>query len=148
MYAHFSPEIVQHQPYGEKADIWALGCVLYQMCVLQPPFYSNNMLSLVKNVSKKLTRKVFSDLKVWNLICVPFTQIVDAEYPPLSEGQYSDKVSSTIRKCLTVEPSERPDVVQLAAHIADIMLIHMDNVRRDNGKLDRKLEQERRRTQK
>ena len=77
-----------------------------------------------------------------------FAQIVDAEYPPLSEGQYSEKVTSTIRRCLTVEPSERPDVVQVAAHIADIMLIHMDNVRRDNGKLDRKLEQERRRTQK
>ncbi len=47
----FSPEIVQHEPYGEKADIWAAGCVLYQMCALRPPFHSNNMLSLVKNVS-------------------------------------------------------------------------------------------------
>ena len=47
----FSPEIVQHQSYGEKADIWAMGCVLYQMCALVPPFYSNNMLSLVNNVS-------------------------------------------------------------------------------------------------
>ena len=46
----YSPEIVQNQPYGEKADVWALGCILYQMCVLKPPFYSDNMLSLVTKV--------------------------------------------------------------------------------------------------
>ena len=73
---------------------------------------------------------------------------MDAEYPPIAEGLYSEKVSTTIRKCLTVDPTERPDVVQLSSHIADIMLIHMDSVRKDNGKLERKLEQERRRTQK
>ena len=46
-----SPEIVQNQPYGEKADVWALGCILYQMAALEPPFSSNNMLTLVKKVS-------------------------------------------------------------------------------------------------
>ena len=73
---------------------------------------------------------------------------MDGEYPPLPGGRYSEKVSSTISKCLTVEPADRPDVVQVAAHISDIMMVHMDNIRKDNGKLDRKLEQERRRTQK
>lgn len=42
---------MQNQPYGEKADVWALGCILYQMCMLKPPFYSDNMLSLVTKVS-------------------------------------------------------------------------------------------------
>ena len=46
-----SPEVVQNQAYGEKADIWALGCVLYQMCMLEPPFASSNMLNLVNKVS-------------------------------------------------------------------------------------------------
>ena len=45
-----SPEIVQNHSYGEKADIWALGCILYQMCSLNPPFYSNNMLTLATKV--------------------------------------------------------------------------------------------------
>ncbi|VDI84129.1 NIMA (never in mitosis gene a)-related kinase [Mytilus galloprovincialis] len=48
---YWCPEIVQNQPYGEKADVWALGCILYQMCMLKPPFYSDNMLSLVTKVS-------------------------------------------------------------------------------------------------
>ena len=46
----FSPEVVQSQPYGEKADVWASGCILYQMATLQPPFYSSNMLALATKV--------------------------------------------------------------------------------------------------
>ena len=44
------PEVVQSEPYGEKSDVWAIGCILYQMCTLMPPFYGNNMLSLVTKV--------------------------------------------------------------------------------------------------
>ena len=51
LYVYYSPEMVEGHPYGEKADIWALGCILYQMCVLDPPFYNTNMLTLVKSVS-------------------------------------------------------------------------------------------------
>ena len=46
----FSPEVVQSQPYGEKADVWASGCILYQMATLNPPFYSSNMLALATKV--------------------------------------------------------------------------------------------------
>jgi len=45
-----SPEIIQNLPYGEKADVWSLGCLLYQMCTLKPPFYSSNMLTLATKV--------------------------------------------------------------------------------------------------
>lgn len=46
-----SPEIVKNEPYGEKADVWAVGCILYQTVTLTPPFYSANMLSLATKVS-------------------------------------------------------------------------------------------------
>uniref|UniRef100_A0A665UHN8 Protein kinase domain-containing protein n=1 Tax=Echeneis naucrates TaxID=173247 RepID=A0A665UHN8_ECHNA len=55
------PEVVKNEPYGEKADIWALGCILYQMATLQPPFYSSNMLSLASKARHIFlpTSKVF-----------------------------------------------------------------------------------------
>ena len=49
---YMCPEIIKHETYNEKADIWSFGCLVYQMCCLEPPFYSNNMLSLVTKVIK------------------------------------------------------------------------------------------------
>ena len=44
------PEIVQHHPYTDKADIWSLGCILYQMAQLEPPFAGGNPLTVAHKV--------------------------------------------------------------------------------------------------
>lgn len=49
-FMYFSPEVLKSEPYGEKADVWAAGCILYQMATLSPPFCSTNMLSLATKV--------------------------------------------------------------------------------------------------
>lgn len=116
------PEVVQSQPYGEKADVWASGCILYQMATLQPPFYSSNMLALA-------------------------TKIVEAEYEPIPSGQYSDKVSETVSRCLTPNPDGRPDIVQVASIISEVMLVYVDKLRSNEISLEKKLERERKRTQ-
>jgi serine/threonine protein kinase len=36
--AFMSPEMLEGRPYGIKTDQWALGCVLYEMMALEPPF--------------------------------------------------------------------------------------------------------------
>ena len=45
-----SPEIWKDLPYDNKSDIWSLGCVLWEMITLHPPFRAKNMKELYKKV--------------------------------------------------------------------------------------------------
>ncbi|XP_075683297.1 serine/threonine-protein kinase Nek10 isoform X1 [Rhinoderma darwinii] len=117
------PEVVKSEPYGEKADVWAAGCILYQMATLNPPFHSTNMLSLA-------------------------TKIVEAVYVPVPEELYSEKVSNTIKRCLTSDADLRPDIVEVCAIISDVMMRYMDSLSSCQIALEKKLERERKRAQK
>ena len=35
---YMSPELFKNKPYSYKSDVWALGCVLYELTCLKPPF--------------------------------------------------------------------------------------------------------------
>ena len=37
-----APELVYHNQFNEKIDIWALGCVIYEMFTYTPLFYAKN----------------------------------------------------------------------------------------------------------
>nr|XP_046156901.1 serine/threonine-protein kinase Nek10 isoform X2 [Oncorhynchus gorbuscha] len=117
------PEIVKSEPYGEKADVWASGCILYQMATLRPPFYSSNMLSLA-------------------------TKIVEAVYEPVEEGIFSERVTDMIKCCLTTDADLRPDIVEVSSKISDIMMRFMDSLYTSQNALERRAERDRKRAQK
>uniref|UniRef100_A0A1I8J9C8 Protein kinase domain-containing protein n=1 Tax=Macrostomum lignano TaxID=282301 RepID=A0A1I8J9C8_9PLAT len=88
------PEIVQSQPYGEKADIWSIGCVLYHMAALKAPFDSSNMLNLA-------------------------TRIVEGSYDPTPlQNHFSKQLLDVVAACLTVDSERRPDIVGVASLMA------------------------------
>ncbi|XP_062421680.1 serine/threonine-protein kinase Nek10 [Pungitius pungitius] len=117
------PEVVKNEPYGEKADVWALGCILYQMAALQPPFNSSNMLSLAN-------------------------KIVEAAYEPVEEGAFSDRVKDMIRWCLCPDADQRPDIVEVSSRISDLMMGLMDALCTSQNALERRAERDRKRAQK
>lgn len=47
---YMSPEICEGKPYSTKSDVWALGCILYEMCTLKHAFDANNLLGLVYKI--------------------------------------------------------------------------------------------------
>lgn len=40
---YMSPEILKGKLYDSKTDVWALGCVLYEMCSLKKAFEAGNL---------------------------------------------------------------------------------------------------------
>ena len=39
---NFSPELIEGKPYAKPTDIWALGCVIYELTFLEHPFLGPN----------------------------------------------------------------------------------------------------------
>ncbi|XP_014679257.1 PREDICTED: serine/threonine-protein kinase 36-like isoform X2 [Priapulus caudatus] len=48
---YMAPELVEERPYDHNADLWALGCILYEMVVGTPPFYTNSIYKLVSMIT-------------------------------------------------------------------------------------------------
>ncbi|KAM3144599.1 hypothetical protein pb186bvf_003206 [Paramecium bursaria] len=49
---YMAPELVQEQPYNHTVDLWSLGVILYELFVGQPPFYTNQIYSLIQLIIK------------------------------------------------------------------------------------------------
>lgn len=53
-----SPEVWKDEPYDEKSDIWSLGCVLYELITLKPPFRAEDMEGLFKKVTRGIYQRL------------------------------------------------------------------------------------------
>ncbi|KAL8207260.1 UNVERIFIED_CONTAM: Serine/threonine-protein kinase Nek1 [Gekko kuhli] len=81
---YLSPEICENKPYNNKSDIWALGCVLYEMCTLKHAFEAGNMKNLV-------------------------LKIISGSFPPVSV-HYSYELRNLVSQLFKRNPRDRPSV--------------------------------------
>jgi hypothetical protein len=71
---YMSPEILNHQQYNSKSDLWSLGVILYELITGTPPFIAKNIKNLVHQVNTekinldKIDRTLISD-DCFNLLC-------------------------------------------------------------------------------
>ena len=82
-----SPEVWEEKPYDSKSDVWSLGCVIYEMITLRPPFQAKSMEELYKKVMR-------------------------GNYPRIP-SRYSEDLSDTIKLMIQVEAGARPSCEEL-----------------------------------
>uniref|UniRef100_A0A1B6LSA0 non-specific serine/threonine protein kinase n=1 Tax=Graphocephala atropunctata TaxID=36148 RepID=A0A1B6LSA0_9HEMI len=47
---YMAPELIEEKPYDHNADLWSLGCIVYEMMMGVPPFTTNSILQLVRMI--------------------------------------------------------------------------------------------------
>ena len=85
-----SPEVWKDKPYDHKSDVWSLGCVLYEMITLRPPFRAKDMEGLFNKVCKG-----------------QFSRIPD---------RFSDDLFKIVQYLLQVNSIQRPSCEQILQH--------------------------------
>ncbi|XP_074467737.1 serine/threonine-protein kinase 36 [Sebastes fasciatus] len=98
---YMSPELVEEKPYDHTADLWSLGCILYELHTGAPPFYTNSIFHLVQ--------LIVGDKVKW-----PDTM--------------SDTCTSFLKGLLTKDPQKRLSWPDLLHHpfVADGVLVLSD----------------------
>jgi len=86
---YMSPEVCENKPYTFKSDVWSLGCVLYELCMLKHAFSADNLLGLVY-------------------------KIVSDKYEPIPK-MYSLNLNALIQRMLNKSADARPSVGDLLA---------------------------------
>lgn len=100
---YLSPEVCREQEYTWPSDIWAMGCILYEMCALRVPFDARDISSLVQKICN--------------------------ENPPLAPLQvYSDFIRCLCLEMLRSNPSSRPNAESILQRqrLCDIKKLLLD----------------------
>ncbi|CAH8464462.1 unnamed protein product [Schistosoma intercalatum] len=139
------PEMIQCLPYGEGADIWALGCILYQMCTFTSPFQGECILStasrIVKGVATYLTSDILSQLDATQSKCAKIkgklkefqnTIICDLCCPSKhsKDEQVYEKHSTYINNVRV--PDSNVEEISTTAQILPTITINQGNLREIN----------------
>uniref|UniRef100_A0A3Q2Z1S4 Serine/threonine-protein kinase Nek2 n=1 Tax=Hippocampus comes TaxID=109280 RepID=A0A3Q2Z1S4_HIPCM len=81
---YMSPEQMNQMSYNEKSDIWSLGCLLYELCALSPPFTAYNQ----KQLAVKIREGKFNRIPC----------------------RYSEEINTLLKKMLNLKDYLRPSV--------------------------------------
>ena len=84
---YLAPELVSGEPYAFKADMWAVGVLLYELIALRRPFEAKTLPHLAM-------------------------KIVNCEYPPPPSG-YSSELVALVSSLLSRDPAMRPTSQQV-----------------------------------
>ena len=55
---YLSPEICMEKPYNDKSDVWAIGCILYELCSFNYPFNAKSQGALLLKILNSQPEKI------------------------------------------------------------------------------------------
>ncbi|CAG8324589.1 unnamed protein product [Penicillium nalgiovense] len=111
---YMSPEICAAEKYTLRSDIWAVGCIMYELCQKEPPFNARTHIQLVQKIR-------------------------EGKFAPLPD-YYSPELKNVIGSCLRVNPDHRPDTSALI-NLPIIRLMRKEKEVVDLGKTLRRREE-------
>jgi serine/threonine protein kinase len=50
---YVSPEVLLRKQYDERIDLWAIGCIAYELWIGVPPFYHQLKSATISNIVEK-----------------------------------------------------------------------------------------------
>ncbi|KAL7987344.1 hypothetical protein Chor_006263 [Crotalus horridus] len=100
---YMSPEQINRMSYNEKSDIWSLGCLLYELCALLPPFTAFNQKELAEKIREGKFRRI------------PY--------------RYSEQLNELITKMLNLKDYCRPSVEEILHNPLIVDLVSEEQVK-------------------
>ena len=91
-----APELIKgEEKYDSKVDIWAFGCIIYELFTREVCFNSINPLTL-------------------------FNKIIEGNYGKINLEIYSSEWQDLIDSLLKIDPKERPDIEEVYNKVIDL----------------------------
>lgn len=87
---YMSPEMLSNRAYDEKADIWALGCTIYEVCVGEPLFKGVDAPEVLRELRTNIS-------------------------PYMLPG-YTEELGKIVSAMLEYSPDRRPSALQILQH--------------------------------
>eukprot|EP00058_Branchiostoma_floridae_P026916 XP_002612407.1 hypothetical protein BRAFLDRAFT_121964 [Branchiostoma floridae] len=84
---YMSPEVLKHEGYNSKSDIWSIGCILYELCCLKHAFEGQSLMAVMY-------------------------KIVEGKTPSLPDT-YPKELNDILARILMKDPAKRPSAADL-----------------------------------
>ena len=110
---YMSPEQIDDIKYNEKSDIWSLGCFLYELTTLHPPFEAKTHINLARKI------------KSGKVDVIP--------------NFYSNKLNEIINLLMNIDPNKRPNIKEIIS-IPEINIRIKEKRIKENMKKLKKME--------
>eukprot|EP01066_Platyproteum_vivax_P000489 Platyproteum_vivax@DN10544_c0_g1_i1.p1 len=107
---YLSPEICEEKPYSWSSDLWALGCILYEMAALKVPFDASNIRQLVEKITRGPTPQIPSSFsQPLRQMALDLLHRDSRKRPAAADILQREVVQEEIRRMLKEEQAKRAE---------------------------------------